>query len=76
MDYCVIGIETVRYTNKDGKEVNGVRLHLTFENPKTDGLCCDSVYMKTDVAKGVNVGDVVRIFYNKYGRVEFVNVNG
>ena len=74
----VIGREDVNYI-KNGNPVQGIRLYVTypFASNKKDatGIACDSLYFGNRYesyrqAALVNVGDVVDMFYNQYGRVD------
>lgn len=41
----IVGFENIQYTNKDGREVKGLRLYYTYEDPSCNGKCCDTVYI-------------------------------
>ena len=57
--YEVIGIERRQYTNKQGRQVSGYNLFLTYEKKNCDGLACFEQW-----------SGKVEILYNRYGKVE------
>lgn len=72
--YCIVGIENVNYVNKSGREVRGTKLHLLCPEEPTDkrikGQRVESEYVSEAVpVLGLNIGDHIDLFYNKYGRV-------
>lgn len=82
MKVNVVGKEDVNYV-KNGQPVQGVRLYVTypFAASKKDvqGIACDSLYFSNRYdayhqAALVNVGDVVDMLYNQYGRVDTLQV--
>lgn len=69
--YEVIGIQHRKYTNKQGREVEGYNLFVTYEEKEVNGLACMREWVATDVMEdsGVSVGDSVELNYNRYGRI-------
>lgn len=69
--YEVIGIQHRKYTNKQGREVEGYNLFVTYAEKEVDGLACMREWVATDVMEdsGVSVGDSVDLNYNRYGRI-------
>ena len=76
MKYTVIGIENVDYVNKSQKHIQGVRLHMTFEDPKkANGHMVEQAFVSHDVVPTVLLpGDDIQLHYNKYGRPESIEV--
>lgn len=69
----VIGIEKVDYKSRStGKQVTGVRLHMTTENNKVEGLEAVSEFVPDRVPCSVAVGEEVHLYYNKFKQVEEV----
>lgn len=69
--YEVIGIQHRKYTNKQGREVEGYNLFVTYEEKEVNGLACMREWVATDVMEdsGVSVGNSVDLNYNRYGRI-------
>ena len=69
--YEVIGIQHRKYTNKQGREVEGYSLFVTYEEKEVNGLACLREWVATDVMEdsGIAVGDSVELNYNRYGRI-------
>lgn len=78
MKYSICGIEEVSYTNKQGNEVNGIRLHLINESLKRDNLKGQAVEqifisMRSDAyvnARKLTLNSYCEPVYNRYGSVE------
>lgn len=76
MEYCIIGIESVSYTNKQNRPVEGFRVHLTYEKKGCDGLAVETVFLNTALGYPLSIGQSIKLYYNKYGRIEEVSVVG
>lgn len=78
--YTVIGIEHRSYVSKKtGKNVEGYNLYLTQEaNDKNlMGVRCYSEWLSPDIySDEIEVGCVVVLGYNRFGRVAGVQVVG
>lgn len=76
--YEVIGIQHRKYTNKQGREVEGYNLFVTYEEKEVNGLACMREWVATDVMEdsGVSVGDSVELNYNRYGRICSIKLVG
>ena len=76
--YTVIGIEHRSYVSKKtGKNVEGYNLYLTQEvNDKNVlGVRCYSEWLSPDMySDDIEVGSVVSLGYNRFGRVACVQV--
>ena len=80
MRVSVVGKENVNYV-KNGVPVQGIRLHVTYPNTRdgAEGLACQSEYFSNRYnayhqAALVNIGDIVDMFYNQYGRIDSLQV--
>lgn len=72
--YEVVGKESVDYTNKEGKHIQGVNLYCVFDHTDIEGLGTESFYIPNTVdCSAVKVGDKVSFFCNRFGTVRFVN---
>lgn len=76
--FTVIGIEHRSYVSKKtGKNVEGYNLYLSQDvNDKNLlGVRCCSVWLSPDLySDEIEVGSVVSLGYNRFGRVAFVTV--
>lgn len=79
MKFSVAGKEEVSYTNRQGNDVTGIRLHLINEQLKRDNLegnAVEQVFISARsseayaIAKKCNVNDYVEPLYNRYGSIE------
>lgn len=72
----VIGIERVDFNAPDGNRIVGTRLYLTCNKNRVVGKACESCFIKDSISTtGIEVGDQIEIFYNKYGKVSDVKNN-
>lgn len=72
--YEVIGFKPISYNRKsDGKHIEGMEVYLTAE-PEDDrvvGKEAMAVYLNGERScYRPQIGDVVRLCYNRYGRVD------
>lgn len=78
--YTVIGIEHRSYVSKKtGKNVDGYNLYLTQEVDDTNvlGVRCFSDWLSPEMyTDEIEVGSVVSLCYNRFGRVAGVRVLG
>ena len=71
----VVGMQNVSGTNKTGKSYSGTKFFLNGclgdpSQSSIDGVEAFDVYMNSaSVPADVRVGDVVELYYNRYGRV-------
>lgn len=76
--FTVIGIEHRSYVSKKtGKNVEGYNLYLTQEvnDKNVIGVRCYSVWLSPDLySDEIEVGSVVSLGYNRFGRVASVIV--
>lgn len=77
MKIKVVGITKIDYTNKAGRHVQGVNLHGLYEDQKTDGLASDKFYLSADFPNldKVKINKYVDVYFNQYGKVDFLVVN-
>ena len=76
--YTVIGIEHRSYVSKKtGNNVEGYNLYLTqeVEDKNLLGVRCFSEWLPPELySDEIEVGSVVCLGYNRFGRVSFVNI--
>lgn len=73
--YNLVGYEKVDYTNKQGVQITGHRLHLTYESDKIQGQGVESVYVSSTVQMPkLALGQKVDVLYNRFGKVSAISV--
>lgn len=72
----IIGFAHTEF-EKNGFKCSGVNFYVTEERKNVTGVACDKVYVSDKLLaesgvklSEISVGDTLRVFYNKYGRVE------
>ena len=74
MKYEVLGIEVVDYENKTGRRVKGLKLHLAYEKNEVEGKGVETVFVSERIECNAEIGDTVRVVYNRFGGVTDVEV--
>ena len=77
----VIGFSKNEFTPKgESNPILGYNLYLTEKKQNVTGLACERVYLsqkKMDAClngKQIKIGDEIRLYYNKYGKVEEISI--
>lgn len=72
--YKVIGYKKVKYTNKAGNEVRGIRLFVVHDEPEEGltGYSCESLWLRETIDYTPRLDENVRVYYNKYGGIDSV----
>lgn len=73
----ILGIENVNYTSKKtGRDIHAVRLHCSESARNVQGERVETLFVPQVVfdSTPVQVGDEIRPLYNRFGRVEAVEV--
>ena len=67
----LIGIKSVDFTDKEGKQIKGTSLYVTYEDEYTDGLVAEKIWVNSNATmdSNIRVGCNVDFVYNKYGKV-------
>lgn len=73
----IVGKENVDYTNKQNRQVTGVKLHLMGKDKRVEGTCVETVFISSrsafyDDVLSTPLGTVVTLTYNRWGNVEGV----
>lgn len=76
MKIKVVGIQKIDYTNKTGRHITGVNLHAMYQNNRTEGFEVDKFYLASDFPnlEQVKVNSEVDVYFNQYGKVDFLVV--
>ena len=76
----VIGKQSGVFTGKDGEKVSHGKLFVTYDFPISngkedhDGVCSEILRVKSQMVDSVEVGSEIRPVYNKYGRIDDIEV--
>ncbi len=73
----VIGYRRTSFRPQDGgQEISGVTLHLTEQRSGVEGLAVEHVFVSDRKLDGYfpQLGDDIRLFYNRYGKVDGVEM--
>lgn len=74
MSCKVIGVAPVNFTGQDGRQVVGHNIYVTYERNNTQGLVAERIFLGSRVEVVPDVGDEIRLYYNRYGRVESIDI--
>ena len=71
----IIGMRRFEYVSKKtGKKTDACYLYCTYEDRKTSGLCCTSIFCRSDlVPADLSIGDNIQVYYNRFGSVEQIS---
>lgn len=73
--FKVIGMRRFEYTSKKtGRKMDACNLYCIYEDVKTVGNACTSIFCCSDVvSEEIGIGDFIKVFYNRFGSVEQVS---
>lgn len=75
--YEVVGFQSVNYTNKNGVQIDGIKIFCCYEDSKIEGMGCIDFYISRDkLSFNLALGDEIEVFYNRYGKVDRIIVEG
>lgn len=84
--YKLVGFKKIEF-KKDGNLIKGVRIYFVDDSSKnnTFGVCPDSVFISETLLNQsglINafvddsyIGFNIRLFYNKYGKIQDIDIN-
>ena len=72
----VVGKKVLNFTTEDGKVVDGAHYHLTYEEDGVEGLAAEKIFVSSAKLNSaeVSVGDMLEVYYNRYGKVDKIQV--
>lgn len=73
----ILGTKVVSYTSKEGYKVQGMELHGTYESEKVAGMGVSKVYVSEralEKSEPIKIGQEVEFMYNRYGKIEKINI--
>ena len=67
----VVGIEHCKFTNKENKEVSFDRISLLrdIDPNRGEGQAAEVVNVSPEKVAGIQIGDNIEVFYNRFGKV-------
>lgn len=74
----VIGKAQTSFTPEGGQTYEGLRLYCSYESDKIEGVGTDLIKF-VSMSKFLNgvipqIGDEIHVSYNKYGKIDYVEV--
>ena len=72
----VVGKKPLNFTTEDGKVIDGVHLYVTYDEAGVEGVVAEKLFISSTKlnVKDVSIGDVLEIYFNRYGKVDKVTV--
>lgn len=71
----VIGLRRFHYKNEQYHVAyDATTLYVTYKSNNVEGYCVDKIFIKTVNDKGVKLGDKIRVFYNRFAKVDSIEV--
>lgn len=75
----VIGTKRVDFETPENTSIKGTKVFCSYTNPDDKslvGVACEDFFISDNKPKGwvPKVGEEIEIVYNKYGKVDHVNV--
>lgn len=68
MEITVTGFQQVSYTNKDGRQVTGLRLYGLYEDERVSGFATLDAFISGSNITPPLLNSRVRLLYNRWGR--------
>ena len=76
MQATLLGIRALDFKSKDGDQIKGTQLFVSFPEAETDGLMAEKLFIradsKTQLPDKLRPGDVLDVSVNLKGKVEAV----
>ena len=71
----VIGYRRADFRTDDGQQIEGWTIYLTEQRQGVEGLATERTFLSTrKSAYQPQLGDELQVYYNKYGKVEHVEL--
>lgn len=68
----IVGLRKMSFTSQDGQQVEGMNFYYLMDDSYVEGKIAGKFFMSTAVLSHVgfvpNVGETVKVFYNRYGK--------
>ncbi len=82
MKVRLVGLQPLDFESKDGGQIKGIKLHVSFQDENVMGYACDTKFLTAQSCKNLGItvddlepmiGQVVDIETNLKGRVTGIN---
>lgn len=73
LDCKIVGLKQVDFNTKEGQHMEGVKIYITCEDDKVDGLMTDAFFLQKEKfpdVSNLHIGDDIIIYFNRYGKVD------
>ena len=66
------GVRNVQFTSREGREINGVTVYISFENENVAGRETDKVFLSADrfQVESLTPGTTIDLSFSRRGKVE------
>ena len=68
----------ISFTRKEGTSINGTTIYVEHLENGVEGCMCEKLFLNAstfgDIASKIKVGDMVTIDFNRFGKVESLNI--
>lgn len=74
----IVGFRDMSFKGNDGSQVSGRQFFFTMKDDQVTGLTAGKFFLSAAVLANVgyvpNVGDVVEVYYNRFGKVSHIRL--
>lgn len=74
MQARLLGVQGIKFTNDKGEEVNGMNIHVAFNDENVEGLKTEKFFLKSSISlpKDTKINDMLEISFNYKGKIEMI----
>lgn len=74
MQCRLLGVQGIKFTNDKGEEVNGMNIHVAFNDENVEGLKTEKFFLKSSISlpKDTKINDMLEISFNYKGKIEMI----
>lgn len=75
MEAIIMGNQKVEYTTKDGVNIKGLNIFVSYLDENVVGECCEKFFLnqKVIIPENIKMGDTIIINFNRWGKVESIS---
>lgn len=72
----VVGYQTSSFDTRDGNHISGCFLFVSEERKNVIGVATERLFLSDNKLNGYKptLGDEIKPYYNKYGKVDFIEL--
>ena len=74
----IVGLKRVDFKDKDGSQIQGVKVYVNLPEDNVEGMATDSFFLSdnkfADIHDALCVGSLIDVHYNKYGKISSVTL--